>query len=326
MKNEEVSINPTYTEVITFLHALKWEQSKSERYLEYRHKWVEYPKKQIVSPFPLHLDIETTRRCNLKCPMCPRTIKLGKDKIMRQGDMTFPTFKKIIDEGSKEGLYSVKLNYLGEPLMCKELPQMIRYAKEKGIVDVMINTNGVLLSKNLSEELMGAGLDQIFISFDSPYKEQYEKIRVGANFEKVLENVKSLITLRNEKKKISPLIRADMVVMKENRSDVLDYLKLWSPLADKIGFTDLTSENQKNQHNPFFICSQLYQRLVIQWDGEIGLCCSDYEAEQGLGYSQISSIKDVWVGEKMQAIRKKHNNGEWDKIPLCKGCDIPYNR
>ena len=330
-----IPINPTYVEVMSSDNIVKWITTRSKRYHEYRKKWSEYPKKQIISEFPLHLDIEASRRCNLLCPMCPRTIKLQRGEKLEEGDLDFKLFKKIIDEGSKEGLYSIKLSYLGEPLMCKELPKMIRYAKDKGIVDVMFNTNGALLTEDISKKLINAGLDKIFISFDSPFKEKYEKIRVGAKFEKVLGNIKTIVKLRNKRKSLSPIVRVSMTVMKENKDEVLDYIKLFGKVVDLIGFGDYVNPQQKDlkskertitkfRKHKNFICSQLYQRLFIHYDGKIGLCCTDYDAELNLGNAWNTNIKDVWLGNKIQKIRKLHERGEWYKVKLCRKCDLPY--
>ena len=47
-------------------------QSQDARYLEYRRRWMENPKNFMVEDFPIHLDIEVTNRCNLKCTFCDK--------------------------------------------------------------------------------------------------------------------------------------------------------------------------------------------------------------------------------------------------------------
>ena len=329
-----IPINQSYTEVKVSEHVSRWEQSQPKKYWEYRKKWEEYPKKQIVANFPLHLDIECTRKCNLRCPMCPRTIKIASGEKLVEGDMDFELFKKIVDEGSNNGLYAIKFSYLGEPLICRDLPKMITYAKKKGIIDTMFNTNGSLLSEETSKELIEAGLDKIFISFDSPNPEHYNKIRIGTNFDWVFENVKRLAALRKKMHSITPIIRVSMTVMQENKEEVLDYIKLWSPIVDLIGFGDYVNPAHKDKkaeertitkikEHKNFVCSQLYQRLFIHWDGKIGLCCADYDASLNLGNARDVNIRDVWLGEKIKRIRDLHNQGKWEKVPLCKKCDLP---
>jgi sulfatase maturation enzyme AslB (radical SAM superfamily) len=328
-----VKVNPTYTEVRVSGNACAWENSWSEKYREYRRKWNEAPQKQIVGDFPIHLDLECTRTCNLRCPMCPRTIKIAKGENIEEGSMDFELFKKVVDEGSKHGLYSIKLSYLGEPLICRDVDKMVKYAKGKGIIDVMFNTNGVLLTKEISEKLIEAGLDKLFISFDSPVKAEYESIRIGANFERVIENVKRFVEMRNKKGLVKPIVRVSMVVMKENLHEVLNYIKLWSPIVDLIGFSDYVNPQGmdtkdrytvKLENHANFVCPQLYQRLFVHWNGKIGLCCVDYDGELDLGNANDVSIRDVWLGEKMQKIRQLHNTGQWNKVPVCAKCHIPY--
>ena len=106
---------PTYSEVKDA--NLEWPKHRSEEYWEYRRKWSEIPKNMEVTKFPIHLDIETTSYCNLLCVMCPRTIMV-KEKTGYLEDVELPMelYKRIIDEGAQNGLCSVKLQYLGEPL------------------------------------------------------------------------------------------------------------------------------------------------------------------------------------------------------------------
>jgi len=333
MSEKYVKVNPTYTEVSVSENACKWTNTRPVKYWEYRKKWNENPKKQIVEKFPLNLDIEVTRVCNLRCPMCPRTLKIEKGEKLKEGDMDFKLFKKIIDEGSENGLYAIKLSYLGEPLICKDIVKMVKYAKDKGIIDVMFNTNGALLTEKMSKQLIDAGIDNIFISFDSPFPEKYNKIRIGTKFERVFENVKNLRKIRDEKGLPSPIIRVSMVVMKENKEEVLDYIKLWKPIVDLIGFSDYVNPQGMDKKERYaieikkrenFVCSQLFQRLFVHFDGKIGLCCVDYDAENNLGNAWKDSIKDVWLGEKLQKIRKTHIKGKCDEIDLCSKCHLKY--
>jgi len=339
MASDEKKTEFIYHEVKKSKKLIEWEKEYPPKYWEYRKKWEENPKKRIVGDFPIHLDLESTRKCNLRCPMCPRTIKLERGEL-EEGDMDFRLYKKVIDEGSENGLYSVKLNLLGEPLCCKDLPKMIKYAKKKRIIDVMINTNGVLLTEDMSKKLIDAGLDKLFISFDSPTKKIYESIRIGAKFENVLENVKTLVKIRDENNLRYPITRVSMVLMKENKNELPKFIKLWAPIVDIVAYEDyidynvdygtpqlMDKESRRTTRllgRPDFLCSQLYQRLAVLYNGKIGLCCEDYDAECELGDAWVDSIKKVWTGKKLQMIRGLHARGQWYKVPRCKKCPEPY--
>lgn len=332
-KPKYVKVNAAYHEIWKSDKLAKWEKEYQPEYKEYRRKWEENPKKQIVGEFPLHVDLEATRKCNLRCPMCIRTIKLERGETVEERDMDFKLFKKVVDEGSENGLYSIKLNYLGEPLMNKNLPKMVEYAKKRGILEVMFNTNGTLLTEKISRKLIDAGLDRMLLSFDSPIKERYESIRVGAKFDQVIDNFRTLIKLRDEAGLRKPVLRVNMVKMRENVAEVPKLLELWKPIADLIATQDYINPQWKDrlgrqvielEIHPNFVCPQIYQRLIVNYNGKIGMCCFDFEAEMGLGNAWDQKIKDVWLGERMQEIRRLHNEGKWQEIPPCARCTMPY--
>ena len=158
---------------------------------EYRQRWHEYPEKRILSDFPMNLDLCITNRCNLQCVMCRRTLEMQKGIYSgifqtEQGDMDLNVYKKVIDESAREGVYAIHICGDGEPLLNNDIIEMIKYARSKNILDLFMHTNGTLLLGDVASELLEAGLTRLIISIDSPVKETYEKIRVGADFDVVV--------------------------------------------------------------------------------------------------------------------------------------------
>ncbi|MCG8688391.1 MAG: hypothetical protein MI892_26200, partial [Desulfobacterales bacterium] len=93
MKKTNVKANATYGEIKkSGDKPMPWELARGKEYQEYRKKWEDYPKEQIEPDAPLHLDIETTNLCNLKCSMCMRT-SLSKKGLLRIGSMEFDFYK-----------------------------------------------------------------------------------------------------------------------------------------------------------------------------------------------------------------------------------------
>lgn len=329
----EVPVNPTYHEVNND-RAKEWEKQQSARYKEYRRKWKDNPKNFIINDAPLHLDIEPTNACNLECPMCPRTVLLkdeNKNSEFHIGSMGMETFKRIIDEAVDIGVYSVKLNWLGEPLVHSNIVDMVAYAKEKGIIDVMFNTNGVLLTENISRRLIEAGLDKLFFSFDSPLKEKYEQIRVGAKFEDTLNNIIRFVKIRTEMGRISPLTRVSMVLMESNKGEYDEYVKIFKDIVDTVAYVEyrepIGHETEETKvYEQGFACSQLWQRMFIAWDGEVVPCCVDSQREMVMGNIQKDSIKDIWNNQIYSNIRKLHKNGMFSKADLCRKCSLPLKR
>ena len=183
-------------------------ESIEANFKEYRESWSNQPwewakqinkKETSFSQFkPLSLDLELAAICDLACPYCYRQTYVTPDKVM-------PTqmAKDLISEAASINIASLKLNWRGEPLLHPQLCEIIRHAKEQGIVDVIINTNATHLDDSYAEKLLNSGLDYIIFSFDGGTKETYEKNRVSRftynQFETVCSNIKNFCKKKKEK-------------------------------------------------------------------------------------------------------------------------------
>lgn len=322
-----------YEEVEKSDRMIKWEASQSKRYFEYRKKWSENSRKGIVEDFPLQLDLEITNICNLRCKMCAITAKENMGIKEKRGFMDWNLFKKILDEGGENCLYAMNLNGFGEPLLNPFLPKMISYAKERGVIDTMFHTNATLLTEEKAKKIIESGLDKIIFSFDSPVKETYENIRVGAKFEDTYSNIINFVRIRDELGSITPLVRITMIKMKENQKEINLFIKMWKSIADVITFQEYMNQYQlypdeKGTYtrviHPNFVCPQIYQRLFITWDGIVLPCCVETNREYILGDANKDSLKSIWHGDKLSKLRELHKRGEWNKIKICSKCDLPY--
>jgi len=329
---EKVDISG-YTEIRTE-HYYKWEKAQSKKYFEYREKWKKNTTETIADDFPLHLDISTTNACNLECTFCPRTVRVMDGTWRPAKHMDFELFKKIIDEATSLGTYSINMNLLNEPLLHPKCIDMIRYAKEKGIIDVHFHTHGGLLTDSKIDEILDSGLDRIFVSIDSPYKETYNKIRVLSDFDTVLHNLQRLKEKRDAKNQLGPLIRVSFIQFPDVSSKELeDAKKLFLQFADYVGFqvyADPYLQIGKDKTYPpnyksKFICHQPFTRLSIIEDGRVSPCCVDYDQELILGDVNKQSLKEIWNSFKLKKIREIHKNGEFYKIKTCANCEKALN-
>ena len=109
---------------------------------------------------PVCLYLETTNRCNLLCTTCPRTY----EELEPPADMSWELFTSIVDQ-IKE-LNRAVLHGVGEPMLVKNLPRMVRYLKDRGTY-VLFNTNGTVLNEKNGRALIAAGLDELRVSFDA---------------------------------------------------------------------------------------------------------------------------------------------------------------
>ena len=294
------------------------------KYFEYRKEWDNRLYLNDAGKFPLHVDFESTNRCNLRCTMC----QIDFDRI-KSGDMDISLYRQVIKECHKNLLPSIKLNFRGEPTLNRNLVEMVQIAKNAGVIEVQLNTNAVSLNDRLSEDLIEAGLDRIKFSIDGATPEIYEKKR-GVKYDKVVSNVKELIKIRDEKGKVRPIAHVQMVYMKDNKDDVVKYVQLWYNTANRIGFsryrsTDRTLED-KNRVEPHPImtvpCSQLWQRLAITFDGRILMCCGDHTALNPLGNISEVTLKEIWQSNLLNEYRYLHMKNRSNEIAACSICEI----
>lgn len=300
-------------------------EDNTSRYEEYRNKWEELPVKKEVSDFPLHLDIELTNSCNLKCPMCYR--RSMRDK---EGLMDFALFKKVVDEGQRYGLPSINLSWRGEPLLHPDFFTLVKYAKRRDIIDIRINTNGTLLDDNGLDRLIESRIDRVIFSIDGATKDTYEKVRAGADFSLVTANIRNLIQKRNSVKKENPSVELQIIDMRQTRNEIGDFIRAWKDIVNRIIIVVYRNPFGKKKdkfrvegpYTKIFPCPQLWQRLVIGWDGKVYKCCGDTAGLVVLGDAKQESLYGLWHSERLNKIRKLHENYEFSKIASCKICEF----
>lgn len=321
----EFDANETYQEQVC---SEAWKNHRPPAYFDYRQQWDEVPRNKVDLEFPLHLDIETTTVCNLKCPMCPRTEMLAKNTFSEVGRMSREQYASIIDQGAEHGLKSVKLNYLGEPLAHKDVVWHVQYAKERGILDVMMNSNATLLKPEMSEALLEAGLDNLFVSFDAISPDLFEQQRVGTTIGKVIDNLHAFIQLRNRRFP-HVQVRLSMVMYDDPlwRAQFEGIKTMWGRLVDGIGYGHYTERDPdlrgEYPEKPGFWCAQPYQRMFLKYNGHVTICCLDDKDELVLGDWRNQKLYDIWNSPEYKNIRHLHATGRYYEMGLCRKCHIP---
>jgi radical SAM protein with 4Fe4S-binding SPASM domain len=315
----EVPINSTFRH----LGGKSVHELDSPGYREYRRMWEENPRAFLVADFPIHLDLEATARCNLRCLFCRTTYNTDN---YPKGLLDIELFKRIIDQGSASGLKAIKFNWRGEPLLHPHLVQMIAYAKRKGILDVFFNTNAQLLTGGLAEELIKSGLDRITISVEGTNRETYEENRVGGSFELLLKNLQNLWEARQRTGLSNPKIRIQSVLIPELVGREKEYELFWHHLADEVACLELQEEVDYSRNtgrvDKDWSCPQLWQRMVIAADGKVLPCNMDHNCTLVLGNADLNGIRDLWLGEKLQRLREIHREGESHIVPACDRCPL----
>jgi len=300
-----------------------------ESYIKYRQEFKKAQDLQFNSEYPLQLDFELNYSCNLSCDMCTWATESKRNR----GKVTwfdFEEYKNIIDKGVENGLKAVRLNYINEPLIRRDISHFIRYAKDAGIVEVYMSTNGMLLTKDFAIKLIESGLTKIQISIDATNSETFDLIRQGGDYNKVVSNTKRFIDIRNKTGTIEPQVRVNFVKTDVNIHQLDDFINEWDGVADLIGIQDLVGimDKYKNKNHDDgihrkFNCTQPFYHMTIRYDGTVLPCCSFFGAE--LPIAKISKdnpkdINEIWNSDEINFLRKIHAKGEYWKHPVCKRC------
>ena len=296
----------------------------------FRIAWHYKRGKARLSYAPVRLWVEPTSFCNLKCPMCTSK-DIPEDKT---GYMDWDLYKKIIDE-AKGYVFDINLFIGGESLFHKRLPDMIRYAKDNGI-GTRLSTNATVLTKDKTKALIDAGLDFIIFSFDGYEKEAYEKIRVNANFEKTLGNIKGFLEEKKRRGSRKPYVVFQVIEGLDDENTVEKrkaFLKGLEGLPiDKISLIEPHTFGGKISRNgdkkfrtvgrKYVPCTFLWYSMSVRWDGTVVPCCVDLAGDMPLGDVRKETLLEIWNGQRLIELREKIASGKYTDVPLCRGCDI----
>lgn len=171
-------------------------------------------------PLPRELQLEVTGACNLRCPMC---LVSHRPALPRSRALGFEDFRRIVD--GLPGLRRLTLQGLGEPLLCPDLVAMVRHAAGRG-VRVGFNSNGLLLTRRRSEELVEAGLGWLHVSVDSADPLAYAGIRRGGDLARLEPNVRDLMRVVREAPGPDPAVQLVAVAMRRTWRRLPDLVRL----------------------------------------------------------------------------------------------------
>jgi len=299
-------------------NAIGWEKE----FKEYQRLWLQLAKEKTIREYPLHIELELSTDCNLKCPMC-YTLNDEFQKNVAKNFMDINLFKKIIDEIAGK-VFIVRLNLRGEPTLHPQFVEAIRYAKSKGINEVSSLTNASKLSLDFFIECANAGLDRFTISVDG-LKDEYEKIRKPLKFVDTFEKIKNISEYKTKNNLQKPVIKIQGVwpAIKPNPTE---FYKTFAPITDLVAFNPLADWRHNDDeiiYDDNFSCSVLYQRLVVGSDGNVLMCIYDENGENIIGNANEQTIYEIWHGDKLNKIREIHSKGDFQKIDICRKCLLP---
>jgi radical SAM protein with 4Fe4S-binding SPASM domain len=282
--------------------------------------WSYLREQECVPALPVEYIVETTAKCNLNCPMCPReTHKQPKE------DMTDYVFETLV-KGAAPTSEHMMLIGLGEPFMDRKIFDRIEYCERHGI-STLLSTNGTFLDNEAAERLLASRLEHITLSFDGASKETYEYYRKGARFEKVRDNFVSFARMKHKRRaKIQVVVQ--MVRMDGNAREVEEFRRFWSSVEG----VDLVrvKEDETNLLRPEGVrespkarpCHYLWRgAMYVKHDGRVYPCCQSYALDGvPVGDLNVQGLPEIFNSGEMQRLRKMHAEGRAGEIDICARC------
>lgn len=298
-------------------------------------------KRNLIDSFPCFAIIGVNNICNLKCPICITGARRIGSNL---GQMKFSLYKKLIDQVGKY-LFRVTLNNFGEPFLNPDIYKMINYAKENN-VGTLLSTSFTTCDEVDIQRIIESGLDEIWISIDGTTEETYLRYQVGGDFAKAMENMRLLVTRRNELNAKSPRVMWQFVVNKFNYHQIDDAREMAREIGlDEINFqpfninqgvveisaddsklllAEWTQEDERYRKDSTFLkkfgCDWLWTTIGIENDGRVVPCCLIYDFV-GFGNILENTVSEIWNNEAYLSSRSLFTGKSARFVPtICANC------
>ncbi len=201
---------------------------------------------------PQRVMISPTDKCNLSCPICWRLQDAKKMRLdmAKKKDMSLKKLKDILDDLKNLGVGEVDFTGGGEPLVRKDILDIIKAIKKRGMTG-SFTTNATFIDKELASEIVAAGHDDICVSLDSPLESINDRIRGKWAFKRTMLGLRNLSEARKKQNSNLPVLRIGTVLTSLNYSS-LDRL---IQIAEQFGVVaiNLSVLLEWESNKPFWI-------------------------------------------------------------------------
>lgn len=280
-------------------------------------------------PFPNRVTVELTSSCNLLCTFCHRY-----DMKLKQGNMTFDLYKKIIDEMAEHRPIALVPFFRGESLLHPEFLKFMCYAKSKGIGPIQLTSNGMLLTEELSCGIIEAGVDFVSFSLDTLDSKLYAKSRLHGDLKQSMQNVqrfKKLCTTYKSRGMAVPTVQVSTVDIEAYRSEQEAFIDYWRQHVDIVrvyeehddygGFRNEAVREKLKFLDKRRPCRKINTDMIIYYDGRLALCNLDWDEQHPLGNVSQQSLQEAWNSKEYQRIRSMHRCDDITTDYICAHCE-----
>ena len=313
-----------------------------------------------VRHLPTFVSVEPANFCQLRCPECPVGM-WNKEQGTKNQDsstthqprlMSLEVFGKTLQQ-VQASAHTMQFYFQGEPLLNKQLPEMITAAHNVGLYTI-VSTNAQAITQPIAEALIKSGLNRIIVSIDGFSEESYTAYRVGGNLHKALEGLQHLA---NAKTKCHSRIRIELQVLRlRSNEHEWDWIK---KNYKKLGATHLvfkTAQLYDFEHGhplmptderysrykktadgtyihkkssrlaPYCLfasspCLRLWSGCVITTNGDVLPCCYDKDHRHAYGNIMQQSLAELYHSTKANALRRRVLLYLGEPLEMCKNCN-----
>ncbi len=252
--------------------------------------------------------------------------------------MSYSQFKEIIDKVGDYLIFIGLWNY-GEPLVNPELYKMIGYCSKKNIITIL-STNGILLNEENSRSLLAADLKYLIICLDGISDDIYKKYRNTAQFTQIKNNIIGFCELKKKNRSRFPIVELQFIVMRDNEYQVNNFfstvcswgvnrasLKKFSMLRNHRTVNEFMPKNEdyrldcykKAGHFRKIFCRVPWQSFVVNSDGWVVPCCSDYFSAEKMGNVFTDDVKEIWNNSNYIKFRRNIRQNI-NSVGICINC------
>lgn len=293
-----------------------------------------------VSRVPVSISVEPANVCNLRCPQCA----LGSGMIHPRAKMLKADMLRGILNEVSDSLLSINFFFQGEPLLNRDLPDLIAMAHERKIY-TLCSTNAQLVDAHYAERLVSCGLDRLIISMDGHNQQSYEQYRIGGDIELVYSALRHLAEAKHRLGSSTPVIELQCLLLKSTEGSI-DFLR---NNYKRLGADVLTLKTaqfynyehgnalmpSEEKHSRYHLgtdgsyhlkgrlihrCWRLVSAMVIDAHGAVRACCFDKQGEYTYGNIDETDIRTLWHSSRAvnfrQAVMQYREN-----IDICRNCD-----
>ncbi|UCH85544.1 MAG: radical SAM protein [Candidatus Latescibacterota bacterium] len=264
---------------------------------------------------PEFIQIETNIACNASCPFCPQ-----KTMTRKPHRMSDEIWMKIIDDTRGHGI-TYRPFMINEPLSDKRMGKIMRYIRKDDTARIEINTNGELMTDQMADEILDAGIDTIRFSIDGFSEQTFAQSRVGVNYERTFERTLKFVK-RSAKAGGAKRIEVRMIDMDINKHEQEAYKQFWS----QAGAIPIVTYFYRWPWEPGvervnLPCLKILREMFFYVNGKATLCCWDAHERAVIGDVMTTNVFDIWNGAVNQRYRSLLERGRRDQILLCSRCE-----